>query len=80
MGRLRVRSLSRERVLRIRVLGGNRLGCWRIRLTRVHRNALRVRGASVHRADNQRGRRVEWRCVRSLRRVGGRGFRGFCKS
>ena len=77
VAQLRVRSLRLGGVRRKCARGGSRLGWHRLRPSGVHRNARRGRGADVRRVDNPHGRRVEWRCVRSLRRERGCGLRVF---
>ena len=77
VAQLRVRSLRRGGVRRKCARGGSRLGWHCLLPSGVHHNARRGRGADAHRVDNPHGRRVEWRCVRSLRRERGCGLRVF---
>lgn len=77
---LRVRNLRRERVQHNNQSRGNHQDWFRLRPKCVHHSGRRVRGANDHRASNQHGRRVESRCVRSLRRERGRDVRVFYKS
>ena len=77
VAQLRVRSLRRGGVRRKYAQGGSHLGWHRLLPSGVHHNARRGRGADAHRVDSPHGRRVEWRCVRSLRRERGCGLRVF---